>query len=124
PSRIFRLKREGFWHMLGVCHSVAREIFRAASNRLRNLEGFSHQRQKLISLGTMAARLAHELNNPAAAARRAASQLGQTTRAVQSHLCQLGALLKPAEWQHPLDAERDAIQRLEQAGPLDSLMRR
>ena len=46
---------------------------------MRNLEGYSQQREKLASLGTMAAGLAHELNNPAAAARRAAAHLQETT---------------------------------------------
>src|SRR6266478_4396707 len=112
PTRLFRLNQENFWRMLSTCHCVAREIFRTAANRLRNLEGYSHQRQKLVSLGTMAAGLSHELNNPAAAARRAASQLHQTIDAVQSQICQLGKLLQPAEWEHLLAAEQDAIHRL------------
>lgn len=55
PARLFRLKQEDFWHMISSCPTVAREVFRAAANRLRNLEGYSQQREKLVSLGTMAA---------------------------------------------------------------------
>jgi CRP-like cAMP-binding protein len=54
-ARLFRLNEEGFWRMLATCQSVAQEIFRAAANRLRNFEGYSQQRERLASLGTMAA---------------------------------------------------------------------
>src|SRR6202049_1822592 len=37
PARFSRLDEDKFWRMLTTCPSVAREIFRSASNRMRNL---------------------------------------------------------------------------------------
>jgi signal transduction histidine kinase len=121
PAKFFRLTEEGFWLMLGACQAAAREIFRTAASRMRNLEGYSQQREKLASLGTMAAGLAHELNNPAAAARRAAAHLQETTDKVQGLLCQLTKALQHDHWQHLLAASQDASDRLATAPALGHL---
>ena len=122
-ARLFQLDEDHFWKMMSTCPSVAREIFRSASNRMRNMEGYSQQREKLLSLGTMAAGLAHELNNPAAAARRAAAHLQLTTDKLQDLLCTLSEVLGQEQWQDLLVAAQEATKRLAKAPVLDHLTR-
>ncbi len=110
-ARLFQLGVDGFWRMLSQCHSVAREVLRAAATRLRNMEGYSHQREKLISLGTMAAGLAHELNNPAAAARRASAHLRETVEQVQHFTCSLSRQFQPEHWRDLLNFEGASAER-------------
>ncbi len=123
PSRLFRLHKDHFWSMLSTCPSVASEIFRTMAMRVRNLEGYSQQREKLASLGTMAAGLAHELNNPATAARRASANLREVVNHLQSFACNLHNSLTAQHWEPLVDASHNALARLAKSPPMDSVAR-
>jgi signal transduction histidine kinase len=120
-SRLFRLPRAGLWDLLRTSPVVAREIMRTLATRLRNLEGYKQEREKLIQLGAMAAGLAHELNNPATAARRAAADLRQSVEKVQDYACELNETLSAEQWQQLVATSKDAVHCAASQPKLNSL---
>jgi signal transduction histidine kinase len=74
-SRLLRLDEEQFWTLMTSCPQVRKAILSNMSYRFQKMQSIVLQQEKMASLGTLAAGLMHELNNPGAAARRAASQL-------------------------------------------------
>jgi signal transduction histidine kinase len=74
-SKLFKISKAVFDELLAVHPAATLSILRTVMGRLRNTEAMLRQSEKMASLGTLAAGLAHELNNPAAAARRSSAQL-------------------------------------------------
>jgi signal transduction histidine kinase len=89
---LLRLDVPSFWEMLRICPEVLRGILASSFERAELHESVSQQHGKLISLGTMAAGLAHELNNPAAAIGRSAAEAREAFREAAEKAAELGGL--------------------------------
>ena len=74
-STFLRINGAAFWNLMSTCPVVRAGVLANMGHRLEAYQLLTLHREKLISLGTLAAGLMHELNNPGAAARRASAQL-------------------------------------------------
>jgi signal transduction histidine kinase len=77
PTRVLRLHKDDFQVMLVVSPEVGQRLVATMSDRVRGDVRLHQQRDRMIALGRLSAGLAHELNNPAAAVRRAAAALSE-----------------------------------------------
>jgi CRP-like cAMP-binding protein len=77
---------ERFVELALATPSVHRKVMQRVGPVLSRLSAREQHRERLAALGTMAAGLAHELNNPAAAANRAASDLIDAIKAIAKAL--------------------------------------
>jgi len=82
-SVLLRFTEDDFWKLLACCPAARKVILANMAQRMYAYQVEALHREKLVSLGTLAAGLMHELHNPGSAAKRAASQLRQNLLRLQ-----------------------------------------
>ena len=82
--RLFLIPNGLFRSLLTENAAFGRAILETMAERVQILQSVAGQREHLNSLGTLAAGLAHELNNPAAATRRSAEELRENFAQVRA----------------------------------------
>ena len=84
PCRVAIIPPDDFRRLTLATPAVHGRVMSQVTPVLNSLAGAEQNRERLASLGRMAAGLAHELNNPAAAARRAAAQMAEAVDVVSA----------------------------------------
>jgi signal transduction histidine kinase len=105
-GRLLRYPASLFPDLVQKMPELASRLVARMSDRIREATRFEQQRDRLAGLGKLSAGLAHELNNPASAAKRAASQLRATLKQIKDASHELGARELTA-------SERTQIEKLE-----------
>jgi len=116
-----QLDREIFPEMMQAIPSMGQRCVSVLLDRVREMTRLEQQTDKLNSLGKLAGNLAHELNNPASAAQRAASGLIEELRTYGHQKFLLGTLcLDEAHLQRMRDW-RNRMEENARLGPADSV---
>ena len=89
-SRALRFPAALFPDLIQKMPELTKRLVGLMSDRIREVTRLEQQRDRLASLGKLSAGLAHELNNPASAAKRAASQLRETIKKIKNASLELG----------------------------------
>jgi signal transduction histidine kinase len=89
-GRLLRFPAAQFPQLVQRMPELATRLVGLMSDRIRETTRIEQQRDRLASLGKLSAGLAHELNNPASAAKRATSQLRDILKKIKSASLELG----------------------------------
>ena len=97
-SRALRFPASLFPDLVQKMPELTKRLVGLMSDRIREVTRMEQQKDRLAALGKLSAGLAHELNNPASAAKRAASQLRDMLKRIRDASHDLGRReLSPAQ---------------------------
>ena len=111
-GRALRVPASALRELLDGWFPFAVHLIAGLYGTARAIESTARQRQSLITLGTLAAGLAHELNNPASAAIRTVSSLEDVTNTLLLSLTALGQQQISAAQFSAVDELRGEVERL------------
>lgn len=89
-SRLLKFPAALFPELVQKMPELAKRLVGLMADRIRETTRMEQQRDRLAGLGKLSAGLAHELNNPASAAKRATSQLRTTLKKIKDASLELG----------------------------------
>src|ERR1700686_3653790 len=89
-GRALRFPASLFPDLVQKMPELTKRLVGLMSDRIREATRFEQQRDRLASLGKLSAGLAHELNNPASAAKRATTQLRDILKRIRDGSHELG----------------------------------
>jgi len=88
-GRVLRVSADDLRDLAKAWFPFGMHFIRGLVSTVRNIESVARQREALVALGTLAAGLAHEINNPASAATRAVDALQESCQSLLSSLGRL-----------------------------------
>ncbi len=121
PTRMLRLHKDHFPEMLQRIPAIGPRLVAIMADRIRETARIETQRDKLAALGKLSAGLAHELNNPAAAAQRAAASLREALETVRDASIRLARHALSVEQRESIIALEGKAARFTPALPSDPI---
>jgi signal transduction histidine kinase len=122
PLRIATIPPEDFFAIVFSQRSVHTRMMRQVRPVIGRITSIEQNRERLAALGTMAAGLAHELNNPAAAAKRAAAEMCDAVEVLSSTIGYfVDSGVERVEAQKLVGMQRAALEQAASRTPLDTL---
>jgi signal transduction histidine kinase len=122
PVRLARIPPAEFRRLALAYPTVHRRVMRQVAPLMRRITTIEQNRERLAALGTMSAGLAHELGNPAAAARRSSDQLTDALSVMTSALRRfVESGLDSKDTLRLADLRDEALHRAAERGPLAPL---